>query len=273
MKIKNFMAYFMSIVMMFSAFYIVSANQKNPYSINVNLTQNIVTIYALDDEGEYTVPVKAFYCSVGENNATPTGTYYTSDKYVWRALFGNVYGQYATRITGSILFHSVPYAKQDKSTLKTDSYNKLGEPDSMGCVRLAVSDVKWIYDNCPSKTKVTMYRSNEPEPLVPDEPIKIDTNDPNKGWDPTDPDENNPWKLLIEDEVEEVNNYEGMAGFFPIEDTKIEYQLSELTTEEKLIVLNSKSQEIVIDLFKDVLLLTDDKILARKAELAEIIFN
>ncbi|MFR5209625.1 MAG: L,D-transpeptidase family protein [Clostridia bacterium] len=28
-------------------------------------------------------------------------------------------------------------------------FNKLGEQASQGCVRLAVSDAKWVYDNCP----------------------------------------------------------------------------------------------------------------------------
>lgn len=163
-----------------------------PYYVTVNLTQNIVTVYNKDKEGNYTVPEKAFYCSVGEE--TPTGTFRTSDKYVWRPLFGNVYGQYATRITGHILFHSVPYYKQDKSTLEFEEYNKLGETASMGCIRLTVEDVKWIYDNCPAGTTVKMFRSTEPEPLEPPKPQKIDINDSRRDWDPTDPDSDNPWK-------------------------------------------------------------------------------
>lgn len=164
---------------------------EKPYAIDVNLQQNIVTVYSLDEDGEYTIPEEAFLCSVGPE--TPTGTFYTSTKYEWRPLFGNVYGQYATRITGSILFHSVPYLKQDKSTLEWWEYNKLGESASMGCVRLTVEDVKWIYDNCPSGTQVNMYYSSDAEPLTPDAPAIIDGDSPYSGWDPTDPDENNPW--------------------------------------------------------------------------------
>lgn len=276
MRIKKIFACIMSLIVLISV--PVSANEKNPYIINVNLTQNIVTVYGLDESGQYTVPVKAFYCSVGENDGTPTGTFYTSDKYVWRPLFGNVFGQYATRITGSILFHSVPYATQNKSTLKTDSYNKLGQDDSMGCVRMAVSDVKWIYDNCPTKTQVNMYKSNDPEPITPPEPIKIDTNDVNKGWDPTDPDENNPWKQVFEEQERElaeqiakeqaITTYDGKAGVFGNEESVIE-----ISIENQLDILNSKSQEVVIDLIKDVILLTDDQINARKAELAEAIMQ
>ena len=163
-----------------------------PYYITVNLTENIVTVYEQDEEGNYTVPKKAFLCSAGTE--TPEGTFRTTDKYVWRPLFGNVYGQYATRITGHILFHSVPYLKQDKSTLEYEEYNKLGETASAGCIRLTVEDVKWIYDNCPSGTTVRMYHGEVEEPLQPETPKKIDSSDLlRRGWDPTDPDPANPW--------------------------------------------------------------------------------
>ncbi|WP_317856325.1 L,D-transpeptidase [Chakrabartyella piscis] len=168
----------------------VQAAEK-PYAIDVNLTQNIVTVYSKDADGEYTIAEQAFVCSVGPE--TPSGTFYTSSKYEWRPLFGNVYGQYATRITGSILFHSVPYLEQDKSTLEWWEYNKLGTSASMGCVRLTVEDVKWIYDNCPIGTAVTMYYSDEVEPLIPETPQIIDGDSVNSGWDPTDPDPENPW--------------------------------------------------------------------------------
>lgn len=165
-----------------------------PYLIKVNKTQNIVIIYKQDDSGEYTVPVKAMVCSVGKEGNTPSGTFKTSDKYTWRLLEGNVYGQYATRITGHFLFHSVPYFEKSKDTLEYDEYNKLGSAASAGCIRLSVEDLKWIYDNCPTKTTVIMYESDKKEPLEKPSPIKIDTSDTVKrNWDPTDPDKNNPW--------------------------------------------------------------------------------
>ena len=105
-----------------------------------------------------------------------------------------MYGQYATRITGSYLFHSVPYYKQSKSTLETAEYNKLGKRASAGCVRLCVRDVKWIYDNCAAGTIVTLYADGSmQEPFVKPIPVKIPTGSPYAGWDPTDPDKKNPW--------------------------------------------------------------------------------
>ena len=128
--------------------------EEHPYYITVNLTDNIVTVYEKDETGNYTVPIKAFYCSGGES--TPEGTFQTIEKYEWRALFGDVWGQYATRITGHYLFHSVPYLEKDKTTLEYDEYNKLGSTASAGCIRLCVKDVKWIYDNCPEGTTVVI---------------------------------------------------------------------------------------------------------------------
>lgn len=171
-----------------------------PYYLKINRQQNVVTVYEKDEAGEYTVPVKAILCSTGLHNATPKGTFKLSSKYIWRELYGGVYGQYASRITGGVLFHSVPYASKNKATLSVTKYNKLGQQASMGCVRLTVADAKWIYDNCPSGTYVEIYDSEDPGPLGKPEALKLDADSPNKGWDPTDPDERNPWHAWSKDE-------------------------------------------------------------------------
>ena len=132
-------------------------------------------------------------CSIGD--ATPvSGVYSISDKYTWRLLEGNVYGQYASRIVGSILFHSVPYVSQDKSSLEWWEYDKLGQKASLGCIRLAVADAKWIYNNCIPGTKVEFYSSSNPGPLGKPTAQKISSDEEVRNWDPTDPDARNPWK-------------------------------------------------------------------------------
>lgn len=176
-----------------------AAEAEFPYYIRVNRKQNCITIYLIDENGEYSVPYKAMICSTGLYNATPCGTFHLSTKYLWRELYGGVYGQYATRITGGVLFHSVPYYKKNKTTLCTDKYNKLGQQASMGCIRLTVEDAKWIAENCPSGTTVEIYDDDDPGPLGKPQADKIDTDNPNKGWDPTDPDEENPWHGLSDD--------------------------------------------------------------------------
>lgn len=170
-----------------------------PYYIKINRKQNCITVYTLDASGEYTVPYRAMICSTGLYNATPRGVFHLSTKYRWRELYGGVYGQYATRIHGGVLFHSVPYYRKSENTLCTDKYNKLGQQASMGCVRLTVEDAKWISENCPEGTTVEIYEDEDPGPLGKPETQKIDSDDPNRGWDPTDPSEKNPWRERVSD--------------------------------------------------------------------------
>ena len=173
-------------------FGLVQGSADYPYYIRINRALNTVTIYSMDEDGYYTVPYKAFVCSTGD--ATPLGTYNTTAKYRWLSLYGGVYGQYATRIVGAILFHSVPYFTEDPSDLEYEEYNKLGTAASLGCVRMCVRDVIWVYENCPVGTTVDFYDDWEnPGPLGKPEPLTIDLSDDRRGWDPTDPDPSNPW--------------------------------------------------------------------------------
>lgn len=167
---------------------------KHKYCVGVNRKENVVTVYEKDSDGYYTVAVKAFACSCGKaGSETPLGTYTTADKYEWLKMVDGTYAQYTLRITDQIWFHSVPYTAKDKGALEYDEFNKLGTSASLGCVRLAAADAKWIYDNVEWKSMVFIYDSETPGPLGKPETVKIDTNNKNKGWDPTDPDKANPW--------------------------------------------------------------------------------
>ncbi|MBQ3408392.1 MAG: L,D-transpeptidase family protein [Clostridia bacterium] len=162
------------------------------YYIKVNYQANAVTIYQKDDDGYYTVPVKAMICSCG--TATPTsGVYKTSAGYEWGYLEGGTYGRYSTRIKGGIMFHSVPYVEESEDTLEYWEYDKLGTTASLGCVRLCVRDCKWIFDNCEVGTPVEFYADSNPGPLGKPTAQKISDNEECRNWDPTDPSPDNPW--------------------------------------------------------------------------------
>ncbi len=103
---------------------------SSPYYIKVNNQANVVTIYGKDENGYYTRPIKAMICSTG--TVTPPSERYPSNKYTikgrweWLELIGDVYGHYATQITGNILFHSVPYTeKWNPGSLEYWEYDKL----------------------------------------------------------------------------------------------------------------------------------------------------
>ena len=185
------------------------ASSGNPYYIMVNRAMNTVTVYERDEDGHYTVPVKAMVCSVGRTgHATPTGTFTIGGRWTWVHMFDNSYGQYCTQISGNILFHSVCYTRRDPSTLITNEYNGLGAPASRGCVRLQTVDAKWIYENCARGTKVTIYDDAEnPGPLgKPDKLVEHISDEQANGWDPTDPREENPWHELLAEKEPAVSS-------------------------------------------------------------------
>ena len=165
---------------------------KTKYYIKVNYGENAVTIYKKDENGYYSIPVKAMVCSCG--TATPkSGVYKTSKGYEWGTLEGGTFGRYSTRIIGGILFHSVPYTSESEDSLEYWEYDKLGTTASLGCVRLSVADTKWIFDNCEVGTQVEFYTSSDPGPLGKPTAQKISDNVECRNWDPTDTSSNSPW--------------------------------------------------------------------------------
>ncbi len=146
------------------------------YRIMVNKATNVVTIY------KGATPVKAMLCSTGA--ATPVGTFSVSAKWKWLSMVGNVYGKFVTQFYGNFLFHSVPYTQINNHSLQTEEYNKLGTQCSHGCVRLCVEDAKWIYDNIPYYTTVTVIDSAGADPLM--RPVR-EWLPSNMNYDPTDP--------------------------------------------------------------------------------------
>ena len=173
---------------------------KADYKIAVNRAANCVTVYERMPDGGFGAPVKAFVCSVGRaGHETPPGTYKTSDYYEWRLMVDNSYGHYAVRFNKGILFHSVPYYTQNAANIEWEQYNLLGEPASLGCVRLTWADAKWIYENCARGTEVIVYDDAENPGLLgkptemkilPEYPIEF------RQWDPTNMDEGNPWNAV-----------------------------------------------------------------------------
>lgn len=161
------------------------------YIIHVIRNQCVVIVYEKDENGEPGRIVNVFACSPGLYDRTITGRYTATSREKWLGLLGGVAGHYATLIWGDFLFHSVPYYGANNSALKTEEYNKLGEKASAGCIRLAVSDAKWIYDNCLSGTPVRLFDSDT-LPVEKPVPIRIHLDSPNAGWDPTDPHPDNP---------------------------------------------------------------------------------
>lgn len=158
--------------------------KRKSYYLKVNTQRCVVTAYAWGAKKKsYYVPVKSWLCS--PSSYTASGTWHASDKHRFWTLFYNSYSQWTMKIHGNILFHTVPYKRYgSKTSLNVAEYNKLGTAASHGCVRMPCEGIKWIYDNCKSGTKVTIYRSNNPGPFGKPKLKKLPKW---HTWDPTDP--------------------------------------------------------------------------------------
>ena len=131
-----------------------------PYILKVSTGDQRVYAYGLDDNNEYTVLVRTMKCSTGKNaTPTPKGTFQATTGPGARWHYFKKYtcwAQYAYYIEGDIMFHSVLYNEKNGPVTQS-SVNNLGRKASHGCVRLAVEDAKWIWNNCPKGTQVTVY--------------------------------------------------------------------------------------------------------------------
>lgn len=115
-----------------------------PLAVSVSIADQRVTV--LDAKQRI---VKQFVCSTGaKGSETPIGTFTVKNR--GKSFFSqsiNEGGYYWTQFDGDYLFHSVPFDKNRR--MEPEEAAKLGTPASHGCVRLAIEDAKWIYDNIP----------------------------------------------------------------------------------------------------------------------------
>ncbi|MBC2582413.1 L,D-transpeptidase [Clostridium sp. DJ247] len=118
------------------------------YLIYTNLSKHIV--YVFTGTNHNWKLINSFSCSSGKSS-TPTikghftlgtrGSSFTTDN--------GLICKWYTQISGNYLFHSILY---DKNGNIVDS--RLGENISHGCIRLATSNAKYLYDNIPSGTAI-----------------------------------------------------------------------------------------------------------------------
>ncbi len=177
----------------------------------VYLGSQCVVAYEAQD-GEW-VEQRAMICSTGRRKgSTPVGSYKITDRYEYKILGTgetHCYGFWACRFSHHHLFHSVPISidagrDRDKAHRMCDmhKFEKLGSVASDGCVRLTVESAKWIYDWTETR-KVAVRVTNDAGP-TPEKPPAVIWAEPytdknGYGWDPTDPDPNNPYHVKNEE--------------------------------------------------------------------------
>ena len=123
-----------------------------PYYILVDVTNQVVTVYSRDSEGEFTNIERRMACSSGTTGyPTPSGVFYTTGRRALWAYFDRWggYARYWTQVTSEFAFHSPCYRIEgDDKSLNVSSFKKLGSRASHGCIRVPLTDARWIYTNC-----------------------------------------------------------------------------------------------------------------------------
>ena len=132
-----------------------------PYYVEVDVVNQLIKIFGLDENKEHTKLEKVFWCSTGTPGyPSKPGDYILTGRRSRWAHFPNWGGGTAAwwlRIDREIAFHSIIYANYDLKRPNMNSVRKLGSVASHGCIRLTLADAKWMYDNIGAGTLVRIY--------------------------------------------------------------------------------------------------------------------
>ena len=131
-----------------------SYSSSTKYMIVVKLKEHKVRVYR-GKKGKWK-RIHSFKCSVGASG-TPTvkGTFTIGSRGRYFNTGSSMRCWYYTQFHGNYLFHSVIYDRSSSPRHVVDG--RLGKNISHGCIRMALSNAKWIYKKIPSKTKVIIY--------------------------------------------------------------------------------------------------------------------
>ena len=128
-------------------------NIKSPTMnlITTDLKNKLTYIFEKGSNGLWILLFK-WDCTIGKPS-TPTikGTFYVSGR---KPYFGSdTYSvKYATRIRGSYYYHSILFNSEGTEIID----DRLGMALSHGCIRLAVENAQWIYDNVLDTTTIVI---------------------------------------------------------------------------------------------------------------------
>jgi uncharacterized protein YjdB len=86
--------------------------------------------------------------------STPSGVFNLGTKLLYFDS-GTCRCWYASQVTGSIYLHSVLYFQTGSPSRIMDG--RLGMSISHGCIRMELSNAKWIWDNVPAGTTIVVY--------------------------------------------------------------------------------------------------------------------
>ena len=128
----------------------VARNQT--YYIRISIAKHTLVVYQLDNNKEFSIPVKAFKVALGPKVA-PAKTA-ISEKSLWRKITDIYYVRYSSRLDNAEYLSSATYYSQSNYNLNPGSYNAIGNNVTEGSILMTCANAKWIYENCGTKTTV-----------------------------------------------------------------------------------------------------------------------
>lgn len=137
------------------------------YRIDVDLTNQIATVYGIYSNGSAKALMSEFVSTARKGKTTPVGNFKIQGasggrkaKYrTCKLSGGKTFAEYACRFTGAKMMHGVPYkTRNTKGYVYKGEFNKLGSVASAGCVRMPIKLARYIYNNCPVGTPVRVFK-------------------------------------------------------------------------------------------------------------------
>lgn len=140
------------------------------YRIEVDLTNQICTVYGVYSDNSAKAIMSEFVSTARKGCTTPTGNFKIQGasggrkaKYRTAKMSGGKsYAEYLCRFHGAKCMHGVPYSKRNtKGHVSKTEFNKLGTPASAGCVRMPIVLARFIYNTCPVGTPVKVFKGTK----------------------------------------------------------------------------------------------------------------
>ena len=160
------------------------------YLIQINKKKNAIIVYEYSKDKKEKNAIKIFRATVGLSLGKGKGK--VSDKYTWMKTGGN-WHKYNTKIGKSSYIQSAKYLDKYSYTLNTESYNRIGKKQKADkSVFLYANDANWIFAHCKKGTEIEIINGKDKDILPLEFNPKVEL-EKKCGWDPTDPDKNNPY--------------------------------------------------------------------------------
>lgn len=128
-------------------------SSRSGYLILIDKSTHYLSLYR-GSQGNWSQD-RSWQVDVGApGTSTPSGVFNLGTKLLYFDS-GTCRCWYASQVTGSIYLHSVLYFQTGSPSRIMDG--RLGMSISHGCIRMELSNAKWIWDNVPAGTTIVVY--------------------------------------------------------------------------------------------------------------------